>query len=123
MTSRSDLTAARLALANAARGIVAGNLNAASNGTLTFADQSVMAPFAEAALALLGVRDSLTREQRLVAEAFDDARRNVRKSKLERLLNGAGDLWNGDDRARQFAMLNEAAATRRLICRLIFAEV
>jgi hypothetical protein len=49
--------------------------------------------------------------------AIATARVLTRKSRLARILNGSGDLWNGSDRAHQFALLNAAADTRRLAVR------
>lgn len=43
------------------------------------------------------------------------SREMVAKSRLARILNGRGDLWNGADRAHQFSLLNEAARARRAV--------
>lgn len=82
MTSRTRLTAARLALRT--------DIRTAAERRLATLEAAVL-------------------ERRAIAEA----RTMVRKSKTARLLNGAGDLWNGDDRAHQFLLLTEAARLRR----------
>lgn len=89
MTSQARLTAARIAVRNAARGIDAGSLLAARETDL----RANAAP--------------------KIANAVRESRALVQKSRLARLLNGSGDLWNGDDRAHQFLLLTEAARLRR----------
>jgi hypothetical protein len=93
MTSRTRLLAARLAVRTAARGTAAGNLPAATRS-------------------LMGAYDAERAERR---EAIRMALALARKSRLARLLNGRGDLWNGSDRSHQFALLNEAARVRRSV--------
>jgi hypothetical protein len=101
MTSRTRVLAARLAVRAAARGVAAGNLPAC-----------VVQATATALLSAIEAERRETAPERS-AEALGTARTMVKKSKLARLLNGRGDLWNGADRAHQFALLNEAARVRR----------
>lgn len=103
-TSIARVTAARIALRLTARGIVAGDLPACT-------------------VALMGAIDANARAERLArtaapfnsAPAITEARTLVRKSRTARLLCGRGDLWNGDDRAHQFRLMNEAARVRRAL--------
>ena len=101
MTSRTRITAARiaarLALREAARQFAEGTISA-----------EAMQRAAQLRLTLITVEEA---ERRVIQTARD----LVRKSKLARQLNGRGDLWNGDDRAFQFSLLNEAARARRAI--------
>jgi len=97
MTSQTRLIAARIAVRAAARGFVAGNVNASELRTAT-------------ARALRAAETIV-----LDRQALRDARRMVDKSRIDRILNGRGDLWNGSDRAFQFDMLNMAARLRRAV--------
>jgi len=97
MTSQARLTAARLAVRIAAAGANAGNLQAATARCMGAYDAAILAA-------------RLDRRATIV-----EARIFVRKSAIARLLCGKGDLWNGSDRAHQFALLNEAARVRRAV--------
>ncbi len=114
-TTAARLTAARLAVRNAARGIDAGNLSA----PLTATDQRLLAPLALAVAACLDAEEAVHRGEAVARTslAVETARTLVRKSKLARMLCGRGDLWNGADRAHQFALMNAAADVRRLTAR------
>lgn len=113
MTSAARLTAARIAVRLAAQGIAAGSLGgspppASKRDALVHAVATCMA--AQDA-------NRLTNAKARTSIAFASARTLVQKSRLARMLNGAGDLWNGDDRAHQFELLNIAADLRRLTVR------